>query len=130
MAGSVLTVHTEPASSHLTDFFEKKIWIREKGLRVILQLACYFQEYCEWKKGVADVCVPTVYLTRMDHLNSYVQVVTDATDELCDLILSSYREKLNLIWENGRCISFQILHLKCSGSLWQKYLKYLLTDCN
>ncbi|XP_030262442.1 tripartite motif-containing protein 16-like [Sparus aurata] len=61
----------------------------------------FLQEYCEWKKGVADVCVPTVYLTRMDHLNSYVQVVTDATDELCDLILSSYREKLNLIWENG-----------------------------
>ena len=75
-----------------------------------------FQEYCEWKKGVADVCVPAVYLTRMDHLNSYVQVVTDTTDELCDLILSSYREKLSLILKNGGCISFQMLYFKCFGS--------------
>ncbi|XP_051243890.1 tripartite motif-containing protein 16-like isoform X1 [Dicentrarchus labrax] len=61
----------------------------------------FLQEYSEWKKGMADVCLPTVYINRMDHLTSYVQVVTDATQELCDLILSSYREKLNLIWKSG-----------------------------
>ncbi|XP_070779277.1 tripartite motif-containing protein 16-like [Enoplosus armatus] len=61
----------------------------------------FLQEYSEWKKGVADVCLPLAYINRMDHLNSYVQVVTDATQELCDLILSSYRDKLNLIWKSG-----------------------------
>ncbi|TKS92008.1 Tripartite motif-containing protein 16 [Collichthys lucidus] len=59
------------------------------------------QEYSEWKKGVSDVCMPTAYINRMDHLTSYAQVVTDATKELCDLILSSYREKLNLICKSA-----------------------------
>uniref|UniRef100_A0A8P4GL34 B30.2/SPRY domain-containing protein n=1 Tax=Dicentrarchus labrax TaxID=13489 RepID=A0A8P4GL34_DICLA len=67
----------------------------------------FLQEYSEWKKGMADVCLPTVYINRMDHLTSYVQVVTDATQELCDLILSSYREKLNLIWKSDtRSLTF------------------------
>ncbi|KAE8283245.1 Usher syndrome type-1G protein-like protein [Larimichthys crocea] len=61
----------------------------------------FLQEYSEWKKGVSDVCMPTAYINRMDHLTSYAQVVTDATKELCDLILSSYREKLNLICKSG-----------------------------
>ncbi|XP_069558977.1 tripartite motif-containing protein 16-like isoform X1 [Brachyistius frenatus] len=57
----------------------------------------FLQEYSEWKKGVADVCVPSVCINRMEHLTSYVQVVTDATQDLCDLIFSSYREKLTMI---------------------------------
>ncbi|XP_040919490.1 tripartite motif-containing protein 16-like isoform X2 [Toxotes jaculatrix] len=56
----------------------------------------FLQEYSEWKKGVADTCLPSVYINRMDHLTSYVQVVTDTTQELCDLILSSYRDKLSM----------------------------------
>ncbi|XP_042360586.1 tripartite motif-containing protein 16-like [Plectropomus leopardus] len=62
----------------------------------------FLQEYSEWKKGVADVCPPSPYVNRMDHLASYVQVVTDATQELCDLILSSYGEKLTLICKSGK----------------------------
>lgn len=62
----------------------------------------FLQEYSEWRKGVADVCLPAANINRMDHLTSYVQVVTDATQELCDLILSSYREKLNLIWKSSK----------------------------
>ncbi|KAI3359772.1 hypothetical protein L3Q82_014150 [Scortum barcoo] len=57
----------------------------------------FLQEFPEWKKGAADVCLPAVYINHMDHLTSYVQVVTDATQELCDLILSTYREKLNMV---------------------------------
>lgn len=57
----------------------------------------FLQDYSEWKKGVTDVCLPSPYINRMDHLTSCVSVVTDATQELCDLILSSYREKMNLI---------------------------------
>ncbi|XP_053194446.1 E3 ubiquitin-protein ligase TRIM16-like [Scomber japonicus] len=61
----------------------------------------FLQEYSEWRKGEADVCLPSVYINRMDHLTSYVQVVTDATQELCDLILSCYREKLSEICRSG-----------------------------
>ncbi|KAM9346648.1 tripartite motif-containing protein 16-like protein [Symphorus nematophorus] len=61
----------------------------------------FLQEHSEWKRGVADVCLPNAYINRMNHLTSYVQVVTDATQELCDLILRSYREKLNLIWKSS-----------------------------
>lgn len=61
----------------------------------------FLQEYSAWKRGVADVSLPTVSINRMNHLTSYVQVLTDATQELSDLILSSYREKLNLIWKRG-----------------------------
>lgn len=81
---------------------------------------CFFffyliQEYSEWKKGATDVGLPTAYINPMDHLTSYVQVVTDATQELCDLILSSYREKLNLVWKSGECLSYCTLYLTSSG---------------
>lgn len=61
----------------------------------------FLQEYSEWKKGTADVCLPAAYINSMDHLTSYVQVVTDATQEMSDLIISSYKKKLKLVWENG-----------------------------
>ncbi|XP_074553234.1 tripartite motif-containing protein 16-like isoform X2 [Halichoeres trimaculatus] len=60
----------------------------------------FLQEYSEWKKRSTDMCLPTASVTHRDHLISYIQVVTDATQELCDLILSSYREKLNLVWKS------------------------------
>nr|XP_046270472.1 tripartite motif-containing protein 16-like [Scatophagus argus] len=61
----------------------------------------FLQEYSEWKKGVEDICQPTAYVSHIDHLTSYAQVVTDTTQELCDLILSTYREQINLIWRSG-----------------------------
>ncbi|KAM9843017.1 tripartite motif-containing protein 16-like [Aulostomus maculatus] len=62
----------------------------------------FLQEYSEWRDGVANVCcLPSVHMNRMDHLKSYVQVVADATRELCDLILSSYRDKLSRISNVG-----------------------------
>ncbi|KAF7668244.1 hypothetical protein LDENG_00024600 [Lucifuga dentata] len=66
----------------------------------------FLQEYSEWKKGVADVCLPTVYNIVMDHLMSYAHVVTNLTQELCELILSSYREKLSMICKNTRNLTF------------------------
>lgn len=63
--------------------------------------------------------MPTAYINRMDHLTSYAQVVTDATKELCDLILSSYREKLNLICKSGECITYAM-----------KYLNIYLLSCH
>ncbi|KAI4822938.1 hypothetical protein KUCAC02_008456 [Chaenocephalus aceratus] len=54
----------------------------------------FLQAYSEWKKGVADVCLPSPCINRMNHLTSFVQVVTDTTKELCDLILLSCTERL------------------------------------
>ncbi|XP_039977457.1 E3 ubiquitin-protein ligase TRIM16-like [Xiphias gladius] len=61
----------------------------------------FLQEYSEWKKRAADVRLPSVYINRMDHLTSYVNVVTDATQELCDLILSFYSDKLSVFCKGG-----------------------------
>lgn len=98
----------------------------------MLLLFCLFQEFSEWKKGAADVRLPTANINRMDHLSSYVQVVTDATQELCDLILGSYREKLNLAWKSSVYhVVYFTLHR--SGSSWRKYLQYFssnFTDCH
>ncbi|KAM7371927.1 hypothetical protein PAMP_009127 [Pampus punctatissimus] len=67
----------------------------------------FLQEYSEWRNGKADVCLPSVYINRMKHLTSYVQVVTDTTQELCDLILSCYREKLSMICKSDtRSLTF------------------------
>lgn len=55
-----------------------------------------FQDYSEWKRGFSDLSLPTVHINRMDHLTSYVQEVTDAVEELCDLIHKSYEKKVNL----------------------------------
>ncbi|XP_071389899.1 tripartite motif-containing protein 16-like protein [Centroberyx affinis] len=61
----------------------------------------FLREYSEWKKGVMDVCLPGVYVNLMDHLAPFSHVVTDATQELCDQILSSYREKLVTVCKSG-----------------------------
>lgn len=60
----------------------------------------FLQEYSEWKRGASDDCLPAAHKNRMEHLTSYVEVVTDITQELRDLILSSYKEKLDLLWKS------------------------------
>ncbi|KAM4531341.1 tripartite motif-containing protein 16-like protein isoform 2-T2 [Odontesthes bonariensis] len=64
----------------------------------------FLQDYTEWKKEEAEICVPNVYINRTDNLNSYTQAVTDVTQELCDLIFSSYREKLSMICQGNRSV--------------------------
>lgn len=71
--------------------------------------ACVFQEYSEWKKGISDLSLPTVDINHMDHLTSYAQVVTDTTQELCELIVSSYKDKMNLTSKSGECTSYCVL---------------------
>lgn len=61
----------------------------------------FLQEHSDWKKTVTDVSVPTVHISRMDHLTSYVQVVTDATQELSNLIVASYRQNVSTICKDG-----------------------------
>ncbi|CAJ1075119.1 tripartite motif-containing protein 16-like [Xyrichtys novacula] len=88
----------------------------------------FLQEYSEWKKRFADVCLPAANINRMGYLTSYVQVVTDATQEMCDLILSSYREKLNLVWKS--CTKSPVPESPAASSLpdpetREDFLKYM-----
>ncbi|KAM4597954.1 tripartite motif-containing protein 16-like protein [Polymixia lowei] len=61
----------------------------------------FLQEYSEWKKGVVDTCLPAVYISLIDNLASFSQVVTDATQELCGQIFSCYEEKLKAFCQSG-----------------------------
>ncbi|XP_057716510.1 tripartite motif-containing protein 16-like [Corythoichthys intestinalis] len=61
----------------------------------------FLLEYAQWKEGVADFCTPRVSVTRLDHVNSYVQVVAVVTQELRDQILTSYQQKLSAISQSG-----------------------------
>ncbi|XP_019949742.1 tripartite motif-containing protein 16-like isoform X2 [Paralichthys olivaceus] len=64
----------------------------------------FLQEYSEWRKGASDVGLPSVHINRMDHLSSYVQVLTDPTQELCDVILSSYRDQLSMFFKGTKSL--------------------------
>ncbi|XP_061556458.1 tripartite motif-containing protein 16-like isoform X3 [Phycodurus eques] len=66
----------------------------------------FLQEYSEWKEGVVDVCFPNVSVTRLDHVNAYVPVVASVTQHLCDLILTSYHEKLSAISQDVKNLTF------------------------
>lgn len=61
----------------------------------------FLREHAEWKRAVADVAVPGPHAARADHLTAYVQVVTDATQELCNRIAASYREQMSTVRKNG-----------------------------
>ncbi|CAB1451308.1 unnamed protein product [Pleuronectes platessa] len=61
----------------------------------------FLQEYSEWRKAASDVGLPSVPINRMDHLTSYVQALTGPTQELCDVILSSYRDQLSMFLKGG-----------------------------
>lgn len=67
-------------------------------------LPCVLQEYADWKQGIPEVCLPAVCLNRMDHLTSYVQEVTDATQQLCGLIRSTYMKTFTLAWKTGESV--------------------------
>lgn len=62
------------------------------------------QEYADWKQGIPEVCLPAVCLNRMDHLTSYVQEVTDATQQLCGLFRSTYMKTFTLAWKTGESV--------------------------
>ncbi|XP_027898474.1 tripartite motif-containing protein 16-like isoform X1 [Xiphophorus couchianus] len=57
----------------------------------------FLKDYTEGKKGLIDICMSTVHISRMHHLHSWAQAVTDVTQELCDLIMESYSEKMNMV---------------------------------
>lgn len=64
-----------------------------------------FQEYANWKQAIPEVGLPAVCVNTMDHLTSYVQEVTDATEELRGLIRSTYMKTFTLAWKTGERVS-------------------------
>lgn len=61
----------------------------------------FLQKYSEWKKTSTDLSLPSVHIKGMEHLSSYVQIVMDTTQELCGLVLSSYKEKMDIVFKSG-----------------------------
>ncbi|KAK7939784.1 hypothetical protein WMY93_003110 [Mugilogobius chulae] len=61
----------------------------------------FLQKYSEWKKMSTDVCLPSVRTSSMEHLSSYVQTVTDTTQQLCELLLSSYKKSMDVVFKSG-----------------------------
>ncbi|KAJ8377678.1 hypothetical protein AAFF_G00255230 [Aldrovandia affinis] len=54
----------------------------------------FLQEYSEWRKEAVDVSLPGVYIGLTDRLTCFSQVVSESTQELCDLLVTTYRDKL------------------------------------
>uniref|UniRef100_A0A8C6TC48 B box-type domain-containing protein n=1 Tax=Neogobius melanostomus TaxID=47308 RepID=A0A8C6TC48_9GOBI len=61
----------------------------------------FLQKYSEWKKTSTDVSLPSVQINSMVHLSLYEQTVTDTTQQLCELLLSSYRENMDTVFKSG-----------------------------
>lgn len=61
----------------------------------------FLLKYCEWKKTSTDVSLPSVHINSMEHLSSYAQTVTDTTQQLCELLLSSYKQNMDLVFKSG-----------------------------
>ncbi|CAL9693262.1 unnamed protein product [Knipowitschia caucasica] len=55
------------------------------------------QKYSEWKKVSPDVSPPAVHGPSMKHLILYVQVVTDTTTDLSELVLSNYSKSMEQV---------------------------------
>ncbi|XP_072523630.1 tripartite motif-containing protein 16 [Salminus brasiliensis] len=61
----------------------------------------FLQEYSQWRKSSRDVCVPAVCTSLTDHLQSFNSIITHTTQELCDSVLTSYRNTLKQACTTG-----------------------------
>uniref|UniRef100_A0A4W5JLI5 B30.2/SPRY domain-containing protein n=1 Tax=Hucho hucho TaxID=62062 RepID=A0A4W5JLI5_9TELE len=67
----------------------------------------FLQEYSEWKTGEVDVCLPGLYVGLTDRLASFSCLLTESTQELCDQLKATYRDKLKDICKTGdECTHF------------------------
>ncbi|XP_073346072.1 tripartite motif-containing protein 16 [Pagrus major] len=116
----------ERAKRELTEILEgeeKQALRQAEGIRVHLEQRCtelkktqaqmeklsknkndvdFLQEYSEWKKEATDISLPGVYIGLMDRLNSFSRVIVDSTQELCDMLVSSYIEKVKETCKNDK----------------------------
>ncbi|KAK2866785.1 hypothetical protein Q7C36_002841 [Tachysurus vachellii] len=54
----------------------------------------FLQEYSQWRKTSLDVSLPEVCVTQTDRLQSFSRIITQTTQELCDTLLTTYRNSL------------------------------------
>uniref|UniRef100_A0A1A8N1F1 Tripartite motif-containing 16 n=2 Tax=Nothobranchius TaxID=28779 RepID=A0A1A8N1F1_9TELE len=72
----------------------------------------FLQEYANWKKDAADGSLPGIYIGLMDRLDSFSQVVIESTQELCEILLSSYIEKVKETCKNDKTGIKTTVHAK------------------
>ncbi|XP_061731908.1 tripartite motif-containing protein 16 [Nerophis ophidion] len=113
-----LRAAVEKAKRDVTDILEgeeKQALRQADGIKVHLEQRCgelkktqaqveklsrnkndvdFLQEYSEWKKEASDISLPGVYIGLMDRLNSFSQVIQDATQELCAMLDTAYVDKI------------------------------------
>ncbi|KAM4715567.1 tripartite motif-containing protein 16 [Anableps anableps] len=54
----------------------------------------FLQEYAEWKKEATDNSLSGIYVGLEDRLDSFSQVIQDSTRNLCDMLVSTYIQKV------------------------------------
>ncbi|XP_055754777.1 tripartite motif-containing protein 16-like protein [Salvelinus fontinalis] len=76
----------------------------------------FLQEYSEWKTGAVDVCLPGLYVGLTDRLASFSCLLTESTQELCDQLKATYRDKLKDICRTEKLGVTTMVHPKMSRS--------------
>uniref|UniRef100_A0A8C7P868 B30.2/SPRY domain-containing protein n=1 Tax=Oncorhynchus mykiss TaxID=8022 RepID=A0A8C7P868_ONCMY len=76
----------------------------------------FLQEYSEWKTGAVDVCLPGLYVGLTDRLASFSCLLTESTQELCDQLKATYRDKLKDICRTEKLGITTMVHPKMSKS--------------
>ncbi|XP_007430583.2 tripartite motif-containing protein 16 isoform X2 [Python bivittatus] len=54
----------------------------------------FLKEYCEFKKNLGDDTLPSVYIGLKDKLSGIRKVVSESTEQLLQLLQTSYKDKL------------------------------------
>lgn len=67
----------------------------------------FLQEYSEWKTVAVDKGLPAMHRNLIDHVAAISQVVTVATQEVCDQILSCFAEKIKSECRSGIKVAIQ-----------------------
>ncbi|XP_048410709.2 tripartite motif-containing protein 16-like protein isoform X1 [Stegostoma tigrinum] len=55
----------------------------------------FLQEFCEWNKSRPDDMLPSVYIGLIDKLSGISAAVSESTENIKQLLQTSYKEKLN-----------------------------------
>lgn len=71
---------------------------------MLLLLSCSVlisQEYAEWKKETSDNSPSGIYIGLEDRLDSFSHVIEESTKNLCDMLVSTYIQKVKEKCNNG-----------------------------
>lgn len=98
-------------------------------IHVTFVFSVMLQNYSGWEIGAADVRTPAVHISRTDYLHSYGRAVADVTQELCDLVLHSYSEKMSMLCKSGKLFSYHLPNISWIyvflNHLWIFFFRFL-----